>query len=80
MITSRIGSELLRRAMLMSAVAFVMATGGSPALSSEHNCRRLEALARQYAGVQLTTQQQQLKRRLVTWYNGNCTRTRSAQR
>ena len=76
----RIGNGLGRRAMLMSAVAFVMATSGTTALGNDHNCRRLEELARQYAGVQLTSQQQHLKRRLVSWYNGNCRRTRSAQR
>jgi hypothetical protein len=58
-------------------VGLLTATSGTGALSNEGNCQRLEDLARQYAGVQLTSSQQQLKRRLVAWYNGNC-RTRNA--
>jgi hypothetical protein len=46
-------------------------------LSNESNCRQLEDLARQYAGVKLSSQQQQMKRRLVAWYNSNCKRTQS---
>jgi hypothetical protein len=55
----------------------LIAVSGTGALSNE-NCRRLEDLARQYAGVKLTSEQQQLKRKLVAWYNDNCKRTRSA--
>jgi hypothetical protein len=47
-------------------------------LSNESQCRQLEDLARQYAGVKLTSHQQQLKRKMVAWYNGNCKRTRNA--
>ena len=35
-------------------------------------CQQLEALNRQYAGVTLTSSQQQLKRQLVAWYRQNC--------
>jgi hypothetical protein len=56
----------------------LIAVSGTGALSNESNCRRLEDLARQYAGVKLTSEQQQLKRKLVAWYNDNCKRTRSA--
>jgi hypothetical protein len=68
---------LLRPAIVMIAASLLVATSGTSALSNE-NCRRLEALARQYAGVKLTSEQQQLKRRLTAWYNENCKRTRSA--
>jgi len=44
---------------------------------ADPRCQQLEALNRQYMGVSLTSQQQQLKRRLVAWYNANC-RTRRA--
>lgn len=62
------------------AADLLVAMSGTVALSNESNCRRLEDLARQYAGVQLTSEQKQLKRKLVGWYNGNCRRTRSARR
>lgn len=60
------------------AVSLLIATS-TAALSNESNCRYLESLARQYAGVQLTSYQQQVKRKLVAWYNDNCKRTRSVQ-
>jgi hypothetical protein len=60
------------------AASLLVAASGSAAFSNE-NCRRLEELARQYAGVQLTSSQQQLKRKLVAWYNSNCRGTRSAE-
>jgi hypothetical protein len=51
----------------------------STAAVADPRCQQLEALHRQYMGVSLTNQQQQLKRRLVAWYNANC-RTRRASR
>jgi hypothetical protein len=72
-----IGSTFVRPSVLVVAVGVLTTLGNTEALSSEANCRRLEDLARQYAGVQLTSQQQQLKRRLIAWYNSNC-RTRHA--
>ena len=68
-----------RPAILVIAASLLIATSSTAALSNESNCRRLEDLARQYAGVQLTSEQKQLKRRLVAWYNDNCKRTRSVQ-
>jgi hypothetical protein len=75
----RTGNGPVRAAILVIVSGLLTATGGTTALSSDVNCRRLEGLARQYAGVVLTSQQQQLKRRLVAWYNSNCKRARSAQ-
>jgi hypothetical protein len=66
-----------RLAMLVVAAGLLSVTGGGAALSNESNCRQLEQLARQYAGVKLTSDQRQLKRRLVAWYNENCKRTRN---
>ncbi len=62
--------------ILVVAAATLIAMSGTGALSNENNCRQLEDLARQYAGVRLTSEQQQLKRKLVAWYNDNCKRTR----
>jgi hypothetical protein len=70
--------RVAKRATVAVVVAgLLIAVSGTGALSNE-NCRRLEALARQYAGVKLTSGQQQLKRRLTAWYYENCKRTRSA--
>jgi hypothetical protein len=70
---------LIRSLVLVVAVSALTAMGGTGALSNESNCRRLEDLARQYAGVQLTSYQQNLKRKMVAWYKDNCRPTRSAQ-
>ena len=49
------------------------------ALSNE-KCQQLENLARQYAGVELTSLQKQLKRKLVAWYFKNCGERRAIAR
>jgi hypothetical protein len=69
-----------RLAMLVVAAGLLSVTGGGAAMSNESNCRQLEDLARQYAGVRLTSDQQRLKRKLVAWYKENCRRTRNARR
>jgi hypothetical protein len=71
-----IGNLFVRPVIIAAAV---LATSATDVLSSPTNCERLESLARQYAGVQLTSQQQQLKRRLVAWYNVNCKRVQNAR-
>ncbi len=65
-----------RLAILAIAAGLPTIASGTSAWS---NCRQLEDLARQYAGVTLTSEQQRIKRRLVAWYNDNCKRTRSVQ-
>lgn len=35
-------------------------------------CRYLEELNRQYAGLTLSTYEQQVKRQMVAWYRQNC--------
>jgi hypothetical protein len=66
-----------RLAIVFVAAAMPVVVSGTDALSNESNCRQLEQLARQYAGVKLTSDQKQLKRRMVAWYNENCKRTRN---
>lgn len=68
---------MVRAYTVATFAAGTMLTAGSTAALSNDNCRRLEDLARQYAGVTLTADQKRLKRRLVAWYNGNCKRTRN---
>jgi hypothetical protein len=51
----------------------LLVVSSSVAFSGE-NCQRLEALAEQYAGVQLTSEQKQIKRQMVAWYSTNCVR------
>lgn len=46
----------------------------SNAAFSDENCRRLEALASRYAGIDLTGAQKQLKHKMVAWYSANCIR------
>jgi hypothetical protein len=79
LIVVRISNALVRPIVPVIAAGLLIAMSCTGALSNENNCRQLEDLARQYAGVQLTSQQQQIKRRLVGWYNVNCKRTRSVQ-
>jgi glutaredoxin-related protein len=47
---------------------------GSHTASSAESCERLEALAVQYASVELTNAQKQLKRKMVVWYSVHCIR------
>ena len=76
----RSGRGLTSPTVLVFSIGLAIAMSGTSALSHEPTCRQLEELARQYVGVRLTSQQQQLKRRLVAWYNGNCKRTQSVRR
>jgi hypothetical protein len=41
-------------------------------LAVDERCHQLEALNAQYAGVALTADQKQTKRKMVAWYYGNC--------
>jgi hypothetical protein len=63
------------RAALCAGMLFtLMAT---PSLA-DSRCQQLETLHRQYLGVTLTSDQQQLKRKLVAWYNSNCRSRRAS--
>lgn len=63
-------SRTLCVGLFLSAISTV-------AMAADSRCQQLEELHRQYIGVSLTPSQQQLKRKLVAWYNANC-RTRRA--
>lgn len=67
------GSEMLRTSLGTLVAVSIIALCPAPGLADER-CHQLEALHAQYAGVQLTPEQQQLKRKLVAWYHGHCTR------
>jgi hypothetical protein len=38
----------------------------------DERCQQLQALRAQYAGVELTSDQKQMKVKLVVWYNSHC--------
>jgi hypothetical protein len=61
------------RLCVVLSTGLILAIGCNAAAASE-NCERLVALSHQYASVELTSAQKQLKRKLVTWYTENCTR------
>lgn len=41
--------------------------------SVAERCRYLEDLNRQYLGLTLTPEEQQIKREMLAWYRANCT-------
>jgi glutaredoxin-related protein len=51
----------------------VLGFSSHAALSTE-SCEQLEALANQYASVSLTSEQKELKRKMVVWYSTHCAR------
>jgi hypothetical protein len=58
--------------LAISLSAFV---GFVPAPSfADDRCQQLEVLHAQYAGVELTPDQKQIKVQLVAWYNVHCRR------
>ena len=65
------------RAVLFAGLFLGISSTG--ALSNE-KCQQLEDLSRQYAGVELTSAQKQLKRKLMAWYHKNCGERRTAER
>ena len=64
-------SVLARQCRAALSAGLILAFSCNAALSAE-NCQRLEALANQYAGVELTSDQKQLKRKMVSWYSTHC--------
>ena len=59
-------------ALLTAMSAGLILALSSNVASSAENCERLEALAVQYAGVELTRGQKQLKQRMIIWYSTHC--------
>ena len=66
-----------RRSLRLFCTAFFLTFVSTSALA-DGRCEQLEALARQYAGVALTSAQEQMKRRMVSWYKQNCGSRRSS--
>lgn len=51
----------------------------STASMADYRCKQLEELNQQYIGVSLTSDQQQIKRKLVAWYKANCRQRRASR-
>jgi hypothetical protein len=65
-------SQAVLSAGLFLAMSSSAALSNEPGAPSNEKCQQLEELSRQYASVELTSVQKQLKRKLMTWYNANC--------
>ena len=74
-----IASAAFTRLRLMSCAGLFLSLASSATLAADPRCQQLEELHRQYRGVSLTSNQQALKRKLLSWYNANC-RARRASR
>jgi hypothetical protein len=66
-------NPLARQYLAALSAGLILAFSSNAALSAE-NCQRLEILASQYAGVDLTSAQKQLKHKMVAWYSAHCLR------
>jgi len=66
-----------RYLLAILSTAILLYSLSSPARADER-CEQLVRLHRQYAGVELTSDQQNLKAQLVAWYKANCRRARHA--
>jgi glutaredoxin-related protein len=64
---------LARHCRAVLSAGLILAFGATAASSAE-SCERLEALAVQYASVELSSAQKQLKRKMVVWYSAHCLR------
>ena len=60
-------------------VGLLLIASPTRSFANEH-CQQLEALSQQYANVELTFVQKQMRRRMVLWYSKNCRAQRSAER
>jgi len=68
-------SAALVRPVLCAALLLCAA---ATTASADDRCQQLVTLNNQYKGVALTSDQKQLKVKLVSWYKANCVKTRSA--
>ena len=68
----------LRRFVIAVPCVGVLLCTLSNAAFADERCDQLVRLHRQYAGVELTGEQQNLKAQLVAWYKANCRRARHA--
>jgi hypothetical protein len=69
---------LCRCGGLPLCAGLLLTIASSTGAVADYRCAQLEALNRQYAGVQLTSAQKQIKVQLVAWYKKNCRAIRSA--
>ena len=68
------------RAFIFKAACCAAIASLTPSYSlAGDRCQQLEALAQQYAGVEWTSYQKQVKARMVVWYGHNCHGRRSAE-
>jgi hypothetical protein len=59
---------------MVFAAGLILALSANAAPGAE-SCEQLVSLSKQYAGVELTSAQKQLKRKMVAWYVINCVRS-----
>jgi hypothetical protein len=69
----RFPRALARQSGAVLSAGIILAVCSNAARSAE-SCERLESLASQYAGVELTGAQKELKRKMVSWYSTHCIR------
>jgi hypothetical protein len=70
---NRLPRALARQSGAVLSAGLILAFSAQAAQSAE-SCERLEALAIQFVGVELTSTQKQLKRKMVVWYSVHCIR------
>jgi hypothetical protein len=70
--------RVFSRSCRVLCAGVLLAFTSTATFANEDNCRRLEALHEQYAGVELTSAQKGIKRQMVAWYNKNCGARRAA--
>jgi hypothetical protein len=71
-------SGAARRYLLALLSASALVSSLTSTAFADERCEHLVRLHRQYAGVELTSEQQNLKAQLVAWYKANCRRARHA--
>ena len=64
--------------VIVAAASALAVSAAFPAFA-DVRCHQLEALSQQYAGVELTPAQKQMKWQMVVWYEHNCRTSRSAK-
>jgi hypothetical protein len=69
----RFSRALACQSRIVFAAGLVLALSSNAAPSAE-SCEQLVALSNQYAGVELTSEQKQFRRKMTAWYVINCIR------
>jgi|1185.fasta_scaffold212060_2 uncharacterized protein YeaC (DUF1315 family) len=68
-------ADASRRLLTILCTGILLSAISREALADDR-CDQLVKLHRQYAGVELTSEQQHMKVQLVAWYKANCRRVR----